>query len=509
MKPKEVLQQRWDHLNHVTSDEELLSLEYKICKEDPVYFINKWCWTFDPRLSSQGSDGFIPFVLFDYQVDYIKWLKALWEDQKMGTVEKSRDMGYTWLCVVFAVWLWIFHDGQVLKFGSRKLELVTSNDDPDCIFEKINQVIDSLPDFFLPKGYDKRFHSKTKVILNPENLSVILAEGGDNIGRGGRATMYFVDEAGFLERAKKADAALSQNTPCQVWGSTPNGIDTVYYRKVVNDAYRHFRMHWTMDPRKDDAWYAEQCELFDDIIIKREIDIDHHGSVEDLAIPHAWVEAAVGFEIPGDQAKPFTAGMDPAKGGKDYSLFVGGRGHTVSVIERANHGNMHMVTAWCDALMFKHGGSKLFYDIVGIGAGVESSMGSEDRRYEHHGVNTGEKASTLLYPDDREGHERYTNLKTELWMIARQLFKNTYDLSQDPTLQFSPEQLVSIPNDPTLRTQLCMPLVFISEKGKVMLETKKQMAKRLDSYKSPDYADAFVLRLAEPIYSSGFNIGRA
>jgi hypothetical protein len=41
-----------------------------------------------------------------------------------GLVEKSRDMGATWLAVSFSVWLFLFVPGATVGWGSRKEALV-------------------------------------------------------------------------------------------------------------------------------------------------------------------------------------------------------------------------------------------------------------------------------------------------------------------------------------------------------------------------------------------------
>jgi hypothetical protein len=83
--------------------------------------------------------------------------------------EKSRDMGVTWLCVGFAVWMWLFHPGTVVGFGSRKEEYVDKIGDPKSIFWKIRQFIALLPVEFRPAGYIESRHAPHMRIINPEN----------------------------------------------------------------------------------------------------------------------------------------------------------------------------------------------------------------------------------------------------------------------------------------------------------------------------------------------------
>jgi phage terminase large subunit len=59
--------------------------------------------------------------------------------------DKSRDAGVSWLCVGFAVWMWDFHPGAVIGFGSRKEEYVDDSSDPKSLFWKVRAFIDYLP----------------------------------------------------------------------------------------------------------------------------------------------------------------------------------------------------------------------------------------------------------------------------------------------------------------------------------------------------------------------------
>src|SRR5690606_36598743 len=117
------------------------------------------------------------------------------------------------------------------SFGSRKEALVDRLGDPDSIFEKARMMLRMLPAEFLPKGYDERQHATFMKLINPENGATITGEAGDNIGRGGRSGIYYVDEAAFLEHPERVDAALSENTDVRIDISSANGNANPFYQK--------------------------------------------------------------------------------------------------------------------------------------------------------------------------------------------------------------------------------------------------------------------------------------
>lgn len=59
--------------------------EMKRCEGDIVYWINTYCFTFDPRL----DNSIIPFNLFEKQAEFIHWLEDCDKYSEGGIVEKS------------------------------------------------------------------------------------------------------------------------------------------------------------------------------------------------------------------------------------------------------------------------------------------------------------------------------------------------------------------------------------------------------------------------------------
>src|SRR5262249_54910667 len=151
--------------------------------------------------------------------------------QEDGLVEKSRDMGASFLCCAHALHGWLFRPGYQVGFGSRKLEYVDEKGDPKAVFEKLRFLIDHLPGWMRPPGFRSSEHSFFAKLINPANGATITGEGGDQIGRGGRASVYFVDEAAFLERPRSVERALSQTTRVRIDVSTHNGPGTPFYAK--------------------------------------------------------------------------------------------------------------------------------------------------------------------------------------------------------------------------------------------------------------------------------------
>src|SRR5437868_11405291 len=153
------------------------------CAIDPVYWVNTYLVTYDPRT----PDKAIPFKLFPRQVQFLQWLTERESKQENGLCEKSRDVGVSFLCAAYALHGFLFKPGYKVGFGSRKLEYVDKLGDLDSIFEKIRFMMRRLPQWMQPNGFKVREHDCFNKLLNPSNGASITGEGGDEIGRGGRA----------------------------------------------------------------------------------------------------------------------------------------------------------------------------------------------------------------------------------------------------------------------------------------------------------------------------------
>lgn len=517
-----------------------------LCKKDIVYFTNNFISTFDPRV----EPSVLPMILFPIQEEFLREVDDCVMTKRDMICEKSRDMGVTWLCCIYMLHKWLFNDGFAGCIGSRKEELVDKADDPKCIFEKLRMALYSLPAWMMPKGFNRNKHDKHMNLINPQRGSTITGEAGDQMGRGGRATVYFVDEAAFIERAEKVNAALSQNTNCRIYVSTPNGIGNSFAQKRKaalknpNGKTKLFTMHWKKDPRKNVLtpvvdpetgetkmvykWYEDQKEIINDpVIIAQELDIDYSASIEGVCIPADWVDAAVDF----DQWLKDTKGLVLPSGIKGTGYDVAEKGKNLNVLVHRDGPRVYEVQAWnkvdshvsagkviraCNARFI----DRLNFDADGVGSTMGTNLKSTffgKRTFYTYGVRGGGKCSNKKWPNgfDHLGQVRYKlskdkfeNPRAENWWELRERFERTYQYKVEG-VPHPLESLISIPNIPILIEQLSSVLYETKDNGKIKIEGKKEMKVR--NVPSPDYADACVMAFVErkieesEIIESGYN----
>ena len=491
------------------------------CAADIPYWVNTYVRTYDPRLLPENP--IVPFRLYPKQGEFLGWLQEREAEQQDGLAEKSRDVGFTWLCGAYALHGWLFRKGFSAGFGSRKLELIDKLGDPDSIFEKIRIALRALPEWMLPPGFKWKEHDNFARLLNPATGATITGEGGDDIGRGGRKTVYFIDEAAFLAHPDQAERALSQTTRVRIWVSTPNGPGNPFHRKRFSGKIAVFTFHWKEDPRKNHyeiraadgqvvatgqgyapappengsvvyPWYEAEKERLDDpVTVAQEIDIDYTASVTGICIPAKWVQAAVGLELP--ESGELLAGLDIAEEGADKTVLIPRRGPVICEPRLIPPGNTTQ-TAWNVRDVAQELALPLIlYDADGPGMGVKGTWDSAEGPlgFEVAPVHWGGGATDDEWPDGKTSAEKFINLRAELWWKLRRRFERAYEY-RELGVQHPAEEMISIPNCSQLIAELSLPLVFQTETGKKQLESKKAMRKR--GVKSPDYADALAYSFA-------------
>jgi hypothetical protein len=500
-------------------------------KTHPIDFVQDWVTTFDPRELGEGKTPYMPFVLFPRQREFISWLYERWRNQEDGCAEKSRDMGISWLCIDFALWMWLFHPGSKANFGSYKAEKVDQLGNQDSLFEKGRILLRNLPHEFLPSGFNEDDHCAYMKFINPENGASVTGEAGDQIGRGGRCSIYFIDEAAFLERPDRAEAALSQTTKCRIWASTANGMGNPFYRKVMSGSFPVFRFHWTQDPRKDREWYEEQKGKLEPHILASEVDIDYTASVERIVIPQRWVQSAVKINRMVDWPKYHggIAGLDIGGSGSGKSVYVARFGPFVDPCEVWQDADPNLSAMLALEKAKEDEVDAIHFDMIGVGEGTASTFNREKmweiakiesdnpidaprRVFAYLNVvpiNVGGDATDAIWPDDRRSVEKFANLRAELWWIMRDRFLKTHEHvlfleGKEGGVAHRLDELIVMPDDPILQAQLSAPTWDPTNKGKILIEAKKSMRTR--GVPSPDYADALALTFAPDTLGGDFGV---
>lgn len=486
------------------------------CSQDPIHWFNHWVWTYDPRGMPFGLPANIPFVLRPGQVDLVHWLLERESTQTHGLIEKSRDEGMSYVLLGFYLHRWLYVDGFAGGVGSRKEDLVDKKGDPKTLLHKFRDMFSKLPDWMKPEGFVAKVHDNYLRIINPDNGSTVTGEAGDNIGRGGRTTMYFLDEWAFVERQEAVDAAISQNTNVHIKGSTPNGIGDRFYQDRFSGRYAVFTMPWRLNPDKNwqvelrgkliYPWYEKQVATLDDVVLAQEVDINYAASVEGVLIPSAWVQSAIDahkkldIRPSGDRI----GGLDVADEGKDKNSFAGRHGVVLNYLDTWSgkgddiFGTTQKAIDICLDLSIR----AFLYDADGLGAGVRGDARVINERNEDQGIaeiqtDPFRGSGSVHEPDEemveaRKNIDFFANLKAQMWWSLRMRFQNTYRALNG--MEYDPDSIISLSSDDlneselkALTVELSQPTYTKNGAGKILVNKQPAGAA------SPNRADSVMI----------------
>jgi hypothetical protein len=303
-------------------------------------FISDWGMTYDPR-ETDHSLRYRPFILYKRQIEYVDWVYARYQKRERGLCKKFRGAGMSWLNVAIAVTMWLTQQDSVITMGSQKAEKVDNGPgDPDSLFWKARKFIELLPQMFIPEDWQKQ--SKTMVIVNPDTGSTIRGEIGDQIGRGGRASIAFPDEFAELEHQELVESALAETADTVIYGSTvptKGGVGSKFYELEHHlPEEQVFVFQWVEDERKrlnpdlppeEEPWFVKKKNEVSPTVFASQFLLDYSAATSNAFIAAQTVRDA--FNFPKSRIEqvpdlPWRIGVDASGMGNDKTKIWRRRG---------------------------------------------------------------------------------------------------------------------------------------------------------------------------------------
>jgi hypothetical protein len=506
---------RVEALERIRAEPHSLPILKSYYRDNIPQFITDWGVTYDPRNIEVDLPALMPFILFDKQIEFIEWVLRHWREREPGLCEKSRDMGVSWCAVGLACALCVLYSGMSIGFGSRKAEYVDKIGELKALLPKARVFMANLPQEFRAGWIEWRDAPLYRLYF-PETGSAIGGEVGDDIGRGDRRAIYFVDEFAHFERGDLIERSLSQTTNCRIDMSSVRGMNNPFAQKRWGGKIDFFIFDWHDDPRKDDAWYAKQCSLLDPVIVAQEIDRDYSASVEGIVIPGVWARACVdackklGIEPTGAKL----ASLDIADEGVDKNAMCGTHGVQVDFLEEWSgkgadlYGTCEKAFRLCDE--FGYRGFR--YDADGLGAGLRGDARVLNEKRATVGAQPNQVAGwrgseAVVDPDGivegtkgldgldkgRTNKDYFANRKAQGWWALRRRVQKTYRWIVEG-VKCDPDEIISFDS----KMPLCMKLISelsqvtykFNEPGKMIINKKP------NGMPSPNLADAVMMRYA-------------
>ncbi len=464
---------------------------------DVKWFINYWVTTYNPRVKPR----IMPFILYSRQEECIDWILNCYAKGEWGAVVKCRYTGLSWICCALLTHKLLFERDFAGVLASNKAESVDKIGDPKALFEKILMIIRWLPPWMHEVNLDK--HRKQMLIVNPSLNSVLSGESGADIGRGGRASMAVIDEFAHVEQDQSAIAALSENTDCAIFVSTPKGTGNKFYELATNKEISVFYYRWQADPRRTPEWRVKQTLKLGEAIAAQELDCDFNAAIEGILIEHKWIIACINAheKIPKMDKGYIQAGLDVAAKGNDKTVLIIRDGGVVTGIQTIAGGYPTQTALTVHSILEPLKIDALCFDADGLGLDIAGTLDNLEippdyRIIEFHGA--GKPSDRSWAGTEKTSQEIFANKRAEAWGLLAWRIKNTYEHLEGIKLH-PVENLISIPDEPQLITDLSKPTVKYRG-SKLILESKQEMRKR--GISSPDYGDALAYCFYEEMDAS-------
>ncbi len=263
---------------------------------DILFAFNAFFYTLDVRKRPNHHQPFCTYLFQDESILEIVDRIIIGKDLP---IEKSRDMGLSWIMCGIFLWFWLDPEGGAdFLIGSRVEDYVDKKGSMRALFPKLRYLFSRLPSWIKPNGFEERTHNTFLKLENPETGSTVVGESNNaNYSTGGRFLAILFDEFAKWETTDvSAWTAAGDASPCRIPLSTSNGAAGQFYSLITEAGDDKLRLHWSLHPEKADGlycvwpreedddvelrspWYDRECSRRTPLEIAQELDIDYIGA---------------------------------------------------------------------------------------------------------------------------------------------------------------------------------------------------------------------------------------
>jgi hypothetical protein len=210
----------------------------ELCRRDIVFWFDHFCWTYNPRLKQPH----LPFNLYPFQKQIARAMQHCIDTGEGALIEKSRDMGLSWLILLVFQWYWIFMPGADFLLGSKKEKDVDEKGVMSKLFPKLRYNAGMLPVWMLPKL--ERHHDSFCKLINPVNGNSFVGEAAtQDFARSGRYLAILLDEFARHPFGELAYESANHSSNSIFLLFTPYGKANHAYRLSVQEDLKHVPLY--------------------------------------------------------------------------------------------------------------------------------------------------------------------------------------------------------------------------------------------------------------------------
>ncbi len=212
---------------------------YQACMEDLLFFCAFCLWVHEPRAKIKRK----PLCLWPHQEPVVLAMdetieKAMQTEHPVSlTLKKSRGQGGTYIYLAVTIRRALRDPGFTVGLVTRNEKLVDSRVDDSAVMFKVAWMLDQLPVWMLPNGYERSMTEHVIRLPNQSGWSGYAATG--DVARGGRTSVFCFDEPGSEEfiaanRDYKVLSSVSHVANCIFLVST-FGVDSGVFFEAATD----------------------------------------------------------------------------------------------------------------------------------------------------------------------------------------------------------------------------------------------------------------------------------
>jgi hypothetical protein len=212
----------------------------------------------------------------------------------------------------------------------------------------------------------------------------------------------------------------------------------------------------------------------------------------DGIMPLAWIDAAnarwLAWDDAGRSGQVKTIGVDVARSGEDKTCIAILKGNAVDELRYYSHDDTMVTAGRVEALCRTAQRANVVVDVIGVGAGVVDKLRSDG--IAALAFNASERTDML----DSSGELGFVNCRAASWWMMREVL--------DPVNCVN----VALPPDDVLTGDLCAPRYKVVAGGKIQVESKDDIKKRIG--RSTDAADAVIMALVGDVLITSGQVTR-
>jgi hypothetical protein len=297
--------------------------------------------------------------------------------------------------------------------------------------------------------------------------------------------LYVFDESKEIPNQTwdSAEGAFSSGNACWLAYSTPGEPNGRFYDiQSRRPGYQDWKVrHVTLDEcikagRISPGWVADRKAQWgeESAVYQNRVLGEFASSDEDGVIPLAWIERAnQRWQKWNDSEKKeefISVGCDIARSGEDKTVLALRFENVISELRRYSKSDTMATTGHITGIMNLYKQGFAMIDVIGIGAGVYDKL--REDQVSANTFNASEHTNLL----DRSGELGFINCRAAGWWNLRELLQNDE---------------IAIPPDDKLTGDLTAPHWRVVSGGKIQIESKDDIKKRLG--RSTDDGDAVVM----------------